>query len=281
MGLTVTLKTSGLGVGGNITTASMTIAAGTIAIALGWEETTAILSVVDSDARAFTVVQQASTDRSNAAVAYYLNHPGGTNKTITVTFVTPANMGYGNYQVYNITGWAATPEVAIDSAKDAATGTAVSSGAAHATQTESARIAAAGNFNGYTYTSPAFGGGAADGFYPNGNYYVTWDDTWDSSDPGDISATATQDYSYAWACVQVVFEKAAGGALDQEGFRFRNDDGDEASASWLASQDTNITAPLDTNTRVRFIVDGTGDPAATQFQLEAKLSTDSDWFKVT
>lgn len=69
-------------------------------------------------------------------------------------------------------------------------------------------------------------------------------------------------------------------SLKQEGFRFRNDDGDEASATWMESQDTNVTAPLDTNTRIRFIVDGTGDPAATQFQLEAKLSTDSDWWKV-
>jgi hypothetical protein len=69
-------------------------------------------------------------------------------------------------------------------------------------------------------------------------------------------------------------------SLDQEGFRFRNDDGDEASATWLDSQDANVTAPLDTNTRIRFVINGVGDPAATQFQLEAKLSNDSDWFKV-
>jgi hypothetical protein len=69
--------------------------------------------------------------------------------------------------------------------------------------------------------------------------------------------------------------------LDQEGFRFRNDDGDEAGATFAEAQDTNITAPLDTNLRVRFIVNAIGDPAATQYQLEAKLSTESDYWKVS
>jgi hypothetical protein len=79
----------------------------------------------------------------------------------------------------------------------------------------------------------------------------------------------------------IIQSAAAGGATDQEGFRFRNDDGDEAGATFAEAQDTNITAPLDTNLRMRFIVDGTGDPAATQYQLEAKLSTESDYWKVS
>ena len=82
-----------------------------------------------------------------------------------------------------------------------------------------------------------------------------------------------------WAIGVIAF-KASPPTLNQEGFRFRNDDGDEASATWLEAQDTDVTAPMDTNTRIRFIVDGTLDPASTQFQLEAKLSTDSVWWKV-
>ena len=85
--------------------------------------------------------------------------------------------------------------------------------------------------------------------------------------------------TYTWIGADVVSASVAT-TLDQEGFRFRNDDGDETSATWLASQDANVTAPLDTNTRIRFVLDGVGDPDATQFQLEAKLSTDSVWWKV-
>lgn len=76
-------------------------------------------------------------------------------------------------------------------------------------------------------------------------------------------------------------DPAGGVTLDQEGFRFRNDDGDEAGASWAADQDVGLTAPVDQNKRLRFIVNATGDPGAKAFQLEYKKSTDSQWIKVT
>jgi hypothetical protein len=65
---------------------------------------------------------------------------------------------------------------------------------------------------------------------------------------------------------------AAGGTLNQEGFRFRNDDGDEDAASWKEAQDTNLTAPKSVNTRLRTILDATGDPATAQYQLEYRRS---------
>jgi hypothetical protein len=73
----------------------------------------------------------------------------------------------------------------------------------------------------------------------------------------------------------------AGGTIEQEGFRFRNDDGSEAAATWIANQDTNITAPKNVNTRLRFVVNSTGDFSATQFQLEYRKSGESTWRKVT
>jgi hypothetical protein len=60
--------------------------------------------------------------------------------------------------------------------------------------------------------------------------------------------------------------------LDQEGFRFRNDDGDEAGATWKEAQDTNLTAAKSVNTRLRVILDATGDPATAQYQLEYRRS---------
>ena len=68
--------------------------------------------------------------------------------------------------------------------------------------------------------------------------------------------------------------------LDQEGFRFRDDDYGEDAATWLASQDTNITRDKNLNTRLRVLVNATGDPASTAYQLEFKKSTDSVWNKV-
>jgi hypothetical protein len=60
--------------------------------------------------------------------------------------------------------------------------------------------------------------------------------------------------------------------LEQEGFRFRADDGSESGASWLATQDTNITRDKNLNTRLRAIVNATGNPAPQRYQLEYRLS---------
>lgn len=67
---------------------------------------------------------------------------------------------------------------------------------------------------------------------------------------------------------------------EQEGFRFRNDDGSESGATWLAGQDTNVSIAAGTNVRLRTLVNATNDPAAGQYQLEYKKSTDAAWKKV-
>lgn len=64
-------------------------------------------------------------------------------------------------------------------------------------------------------------------------------------------------------------------ALDQEGFRWRNDDGAEGAgspegASWKAAQDTNITLALDTPARLRVLVNHASGaaPGASKYRLE-------------
>lgn len=72
--------------------------------------------------------------------------------------------------------------------------------------------------------------------------------------------------------LNVVFgaEPAAPFTLEQEGFRFRNDDGDETTATWKAAQDTDINAaPLDI-IRLRILTDADGDPASQSLKLQAK-----------
>jgi hypothetical protein len=68
---------------------------------------------------------------------------------------------------------------------------------------------------------------------------------------------------------------------EQEGFRFRLDDGNESGATWLVNQDTNISRDRSLNTRLRVLANAaTGDPPSTQFQLEYKKSSDSAYSKV-
>ncbi len=68
--------------------------------------------------------------------------------------------------------------------------------------------------------------------------------------------------------------------LDQNAFRARNDDGSETTATWVASQSTNPTAPKDTNLRLRYMLDAAGLAPSNTYQLEYKLSTDTNYLKV-
>lgn len=65
-------------------------------------------------------------------------------------------------------------------------------------------------------------------------------------------------------------------SLEQEGFRFRNDDADEDEASWRQNQDVDDEIAKDTNVRLRTLINATGDPATKQFQLEYKETSDPD-----
>lgn len=71
-------------------------------------------------------------------------------------------------------------------------------------------------------------------------------------------------------------------SVDQEGYRFRNDDGSESAATWRQNQDTVDEVARDTNIRLRVLVDASGDPNSEQYQLEYKESADgvAEWRKV-
>jgi hypothetical protein len=65
-------------------------------------------------------------------------------------------------------------------------------------------------------------------------------------------------------------EYVSSAAIDQEGFRFRNDDGSESAATWKANQDTNITLAANTAFRLRELLNAIGDPASINAQLEVR-----------
>ena len=60
-------------------------------------------------------------------------------------------------------------------------------------------------------------------------------------------------------------------SIEQEGFRFRNDDGSESAATWKANQDVNITLAADTAFRLRFLLKATGNPDSIDAQVEARV----------
>ena len=60
--------------------------------------------------------------------------------------------------------------------------------------------------------------------------------------------------------------------IEQEGYRWRDDDGDEDGATWLAAQDSNITRSAELATRIRMLLNATGDPASAQYRLGWRIS---------
>lgn len=65
--------------------------------------------------------------------------------------------------------------------------------------------------------------------------------------------------------------------LEQEGYRWRNDDGNETTATWKAAQDTTITGATATNTRLRLIVNAANDPASQVFKVQYRKVGAASW----
>lgn len=70
---------------------------------------------------------------------------------------------------------------------------------------------------------------------------------------------------------------SASGTVDQEGFRWREDDGSETTATYLAPQDTNIIRPISTTTRLRVLLDSTLDRGSENYRLEYRKVGDQTW----
>jgi hypothetical protein len=107
------------------------------------------------------------------------------------------------------------------------------------------------------------------------------------SDWGDQGAIGTSDYgltdhsgSYDMSGIAIEIQGMAG-ELDQEGYRWRADNGSETSATWLAGQDVGILRAAETTTRLRALLNvASGDPEFSQYQLEYKKSSAGAYSKV-
>jgi hypothetical protein len=85
----------------------------------------------------------------------------------------------------------------------------------------------------------------------------------------------------AWNLVIGTFKTpSAVATLEQEGFRFRNDDGSETTATFMAAQDTTVTLAPSVTKRIRVLVNATGDPASQTFKLQYRKVGASAWRNV-
>ncbi len=77
----------------------------------------------------------------------------------------------------------------------------------------------------------------------------------------------------------VVFSMELSPPHEQEGYRWRNDDGSESAATWLANQDTDISRGKESTTRLRLLTDVTGDPdsAGATVQFRAVGDGVTEW----
>lgn len=81
-----------------------------------------------------------------------------------------------------------------------------------------------------------------------------------------------------WASWHISLKEASVAVtLEQEGFRFFNDDGSESTATGAALQDTNLSLGALVNTRLRMLLNATGDPPSRQFRLEYRKNNTGHW----
>ncbi len=105
-----------------------------------------------------------------------------------------------------------------------------------------------------------------------------------SSTEAATGTTTTMSWSIssnAWLVGGVAFIPQSA-SYEQEGYRWREDDGSETAATWIVAQDTDITRAKETNTRLRVISNATGNPATHQTTLEYRKvgDADSEWRSV-
>jgi hypothetical protein len=112
---------------------------------------------------------------------------------------------------------------------------------------------------------------------------TTWKDqgTDLSADSGriDISDCDGVDRTGTW---DIGADEYVSGAatLEQYSYRFRNNDGTDQSATFLAALNTGITQSASTKTRLRVLINATNDPESKQFQLEYRKQGNTTWSKV-
>lgn len=80
-----------------------------------------------------------------------------------------------------------------------------------------------------------------------------------------------------WAILGASFASVVAATLDQYGFRGRNDDGSETTATWKAAQNTSFSITPDQAFRLRFGINASGDPASAGFKVQYRKVGAAAW----
>lgn len=101
----------------------------------------------------------------------------------------------------------------------------------------------------------------------------------------DVAGTDTASKSNTitstnWATIMLAIRPAATLSREQEGFRFRADDGDEDAATWLDAQDTDVTRAKQLNTRLRILTNVTVDAPSEALKLQYRKAGASEWHDI-
>jgi hypothetical protein len=98
---------------------------------------------------------------------------------------------------------------------------------------------------------------------------------WFGDTPGteaSVTLSASSDESdsaqWAFAAIEVLANAGVGVNASQSAYRWRNDDGNEAAATWRRTENTADIIQINKNVRLRVQVNATGDPTAALYRLE-------------
>ena len=95
-----------------------------------------------------------------------------------------------------------------------------------------------------------------------------------STTSGNVNVEGTAASQNRGAQAVATFAPSTGVTYEQEGFRWRNDDGSESAATWRQAQDVDDTIAKETNIRLRVLSDATGNPDTDTATIQYKLDTD-------
>ncbi len=211
---------------------------------------------------------------SNSIDAYYMleshaSHPstGATNQDIYFSFNSDNVWQNGGAACFQIADIAASGYI-VDEDDDNYGSQSGWTGSLSGLDSEDLTVIAA---NVYNQDVEAGGGSQTEIYDYNSAYYFAIGVEVNESSPAVTFATASD-----WACIAFAINGASAAAvtLEQEGFRWRNDDDSEASATWIENQDVDASIAKETNIRLRVLVNATNDPDNTQYELQYKRTDD-------
>jgi hypothetical protein len=272
------------GTNGTTIAASLTgIAAGnTIVVHVGWQDSGAITCTV-SDGSSYSVADAKRRDsvQGQSGEVFYFENSGGGNKTVTATFSTTT--GFRRIRIYEITG-IVTSSVLDQSAGQAQTGPGTTSDAVTSGNTATTTNAAdylMGFSQDTSELDPGTGTVTAGTNYTIGTTNIIMSvESRSVAATGAYAATFTQSVNNDRITHVVAFKESVPPTitLEQEGYRWRADDGDEVGASYAAAQDTTISVAFSVNRRLRTIVNATNNPPSNRYLLQyRKQGGDGIW----